>query len=588
MTSSDISGERAQLIDFPFDSKLPTVLEDQSFGVNWPVVYILNSEKEAYIGETSNASQRMSEHLKNCERTRLTTSTIVYDSSFNKSVILDLESTLILYMTTDGRYELQNRNAGQSQAHNYYQRAAYQTRFNQIWQDLIDHQMARKSLEEIQNSNLFKFSPYKTLTVDQYRVCMDVISIILKKNAEQAGLTTYQQFEVPSDPIFVKGSAGTGKTVLAVYLVKAFSELAHYSKEDILSLSDRFSWLTEDETLLEEAAKLSPGFKIGLVIPVTSMQKTLKNVFRELKMASVKVVSPQDAAKEKWDLLIVDEAHRLRQRKNITGYKAFDDTCRRLGLDKYKASQLDWILKCSRFQVFLYDVAQHVMPSDAPEEAFRKWLHSATYIFSLSSQMRCRGGEDYLNYVKKIFSDCPPETRLSFSDEYTFSIYESAAHLQAEIVSLNQVWGLCRMVAGYGWDWITRKEKSIHTDPELFDFELDGHRFIWNSVQSDWVNSEHALDEVGCIHTIQGYDLNYVGVLIGPEVVINPQTQRIDVDLSNYWDKKGKAGTDFEEVRDSILRTYAVLCSRGIRGTLIYAVNPEVREYLKRYCPVVL
>lgn len=96
------------------------------------------------------------------------------------------------------------------------------------------------------------------------------------------------------------------------------------------------------------------------------------------------------------------------------------------------------------------------------------------------------------------------------------------------------------------------------------------------------------MDEVGCIHTIQGYDLNYVGVLIGPEVVINPQTQRIDVDLSNYYDKKGKAGTDFEEVRDSILRTYAVLCSRGIRGTLIYAVNPEVREYLKRYCPVVL
>lgn len=140
----------------------------------------------------------------------------------------------------------------------------------------------------------------------------------------------------------------------------------------------------------------------------------------------------------------------------------------------------------------------------------------------------------------------------------------------------NEQFGLARNVAGFAWDWISKEDKSQR------DIEIDGHAYMWNSVTMDWVNSETAIDEVGCIHSIQGYDLNYTGVIICPE--FRMVGGKFCVDKNRYRDKKGKFDVQDEAVLLVYVRNiYKVLMTRGIRGTYVYVCDKELREYFRRY-----
>ena len=124
---------------FAFNEETPAKISelhygDRSVGSNWPVVYIINNSKEAYVGETIHASQRVSQHLKNEDRKKLTEIRIISDEEFNKSVILDLEAFLIRHMHADEKYVLQNGNDG-LQDHDYYQRSKYSEEFEKIWKN---------------------------------------------------------------------------------------------------------------------------------------------------------------------------------------------------------------------------------------------------------------------------------------------------------------------------------------------------------------------------------------------------------------------------------------------------------------------
>ena len=99
-----------------------------------------------------------------------------------------------------------------------------------------------------------------------------------------------------------------------------------------------------------------------------------------------------------------------------------------------------------------------------------------------------------------------------------------------------------------------------------------------------WILKDGAIDQVGCIHSTQGYDLNYVGVIFGPEVTYNTQSGRIEVIKKNYKDTLGKAvGDNQEALRTYVLNIYATLLTRGIHGALIYVCDPALREYLRKY-----
>ena len=268
--------------------------------------------------------------------------------------------------------------------------------------------------------------------------------------------------------------------------------------------------------------------------------------------------------------MIVDETHRLHQRRNIPNYGAFDTTNRRLGLGN-EGTELDWILQSANQVVLFYDERQSVRPSDISAQ---KVLESNPMSFELKTQMRVKGGENYLHFIDNLLEN-GQGTRADFLD-YDFKVYDDLGLMVSDIQKQEKLHTLSRMVAGYAWKWVSKNDKSKP------DIVVGDTKLFWNSKIHDWVNSPNAMNEVGCIHTIQGYDLNYTGVIIGPELSYDPIKKEIVVNKSRYLDLNGHKGvTDPDELKRYIINIYKTLLTRGIIGTYVYAVDDNLRQYLK-------
>lgn len=561
---------------FNYNKGTPNDLKTKKYGKNWPVVYIINSDKEAYVGETINVSSRTNQHLQSTSKNELDKITVISDDTFNKSSILDLESFLIKYMSADGLFKLQNGNAGLTN-HNYYQKEIYQSSFKEIWNELRLKQLVKNDLLFIENTNLFKFSPYKSLSIDQYMVVNNLLSdLSIDIQAKRNSM------------FLINGVAGTGKTVLAIYLIK------------LLTNKDDFIKIEEDETIenIQNITKLYESLdnlKIALVIPMENLRETLKKVFKSIKgLNSGMVLSPHEIAQSNdfWDILIVDEAHRLKQRINLPSYIHFDANNKLLGLDK-DSNQLDWIINKSKYQVIFYDETQTVRKTDVDKEYFDKlYLNSNNHFYDLESQLRCmKGGKDYIDYIKKLFSNNPPINKIEFQD-YDFKLFDDVEKMIKTIQEKNNEYGLSRTVAGYSWEWKTKKHKIpiFKSQDELnefsqnvYDIEIEGNRYIWNSARKDWLNSPNSIYEIGSIHTIQGYDLNYTGLIVGNELKYNPISKELYVDTGHYYDIYGKNKTNVEELNNFIFNIYSTMASRGILGTYLYICDDNLREYFKNY-----
>lgn len=512
---------------FEFDRKKLESIKKYEYGLNWPVVYIIENGKDAYVGESTSVSTRAKQHFDNAERANLKKIHIITDDEYNVSATLDIESWLIQYMAADETFMLQNGNGGLKN-HKYYDKERYEAKFEIIWKELMSMSLVKKELNQIRNSDLFKYSPYKALTEDQIIVAENIFNEV--KNKEQK-------------TFLINGKPGTGKTILAIYLIKFLK-----SKEETKDL------------------------KIGLVVPMTSLRKTIKKVFTKVKgLKSSMVIGSNDVTKEVYDILIVDEAHRLKQRKNITGYKNFDITNKKLGYGN-EGTELDWILKSSRQQILFYDENQSIRPSDVRAHKFKE-LNTVKY--DLISQQRIEAGEEYINFIDDLFE-------LKSVDKYEFvnydlKIYKDIHKMVGDIKNKDSKYGLCRVVAGYAWPWNSKKSKNVH------DIEIEGLKLFWNSTNQDWVNSKNAINEVGCIHTIQGYDLNYVGVIIGPELSYDEEKNKLVVKKESYMDTNGWAGVgDPEELSLYIKNIYKTLLTRGIKGTYIYIVDKKLAEYFNK------
>ena len=137
---------------------------------------------------------------------------------------------------------------------------------------------------------------------------------------------------------------------------------------------------------------------------------------------------------------------------------------------------------------------------------------------------------------------------------------------------------MSRLIAGYSWPWISKRDKS------LYDIEIEGTKLQWNNVHIDWINSADPKVEVGCIHTTQGYDLNYAGIIFGKEITYNRHLNRIEIIRENYHDRNGSAGIDDDErLKEYVVNIYKTIMYRGIKGTLVYACDPELRAYLRSH-----
>ena len=578
---------------FSFNEKGLEKVRQTQKGKNWPVVYLIHDDKTLYIGETTSAATRMSQHLKNEEKKDLEIREIVFDGEYNKSVVLDYEQKLIKYCSVDRQFcKILNKNKGQQAAHDYYNRSHYRNKFSILWQQLRDKGLAKKSLEIIENENIFKFSPYNALTGEQNEVSVSIMNDIL------------DTFENNTTGVsLVNGCAGTGKTVLAISLINSLVNAVNIDNELLDAKSRDFEEdIDEDKKMallrLKEYIQKERNektFKIGFVLPMPGIRATIGKVFKECGNGLERrmVIGPSDVVKEDYDILIVDESHRLSKRKNLTGYKSFDDTSRALGLDEKETNQLEWMLKAAKHVVLFYDEYQSVKSSDITYKEYQTSLNKYGNRIKkhlLQTQMRCEGGDTYIEYVRDIMA-CKNRTFQRISN-YDFLIFDDIDAMIEKIKDKDDHLGLCKTVAGFSWDWKTKQKKKPKDDMRCydklvkmgeFDIEIQHHKYIWNLTDKGWVTRKDSHCTIGCIHTTQGYDMNYVGVIFGEEIDYNFSTNSIEINLDKYKDKKVKQNTDKEYLKNLILNTYTTILARGIKGCYVYACNPNMQEYLEQF-----
>jgi DUF2075 family protein len=226
------------------------------------------------------------------------------------------------------------------------------------------------------------------------------------------------------------------------------------------------------------------------------------------------------------------------------------------------------------------------MPSDVTESTIKSLeieAKNAASYFKLLSQLRVQGGEKYIKFVSQLLKNDSAATDADFSD-YDFRLFDNFSEMSEELRQRESEKGLARLVAGYAWKWAT---KGV-TDPNVFDIDIEGIKLAWNRTAIDWINSPTSINEVGSIHTVQGYDLNYCGVIIGRDLYFDESTNSIKFDRKNYFDMKGmeknrRLGRNYsdDDIETYVKQIYRVLLTRGIYGTYVYVCDPKLRAHLK-------
>lgn len=518
---------------------LNQIYGNEDYLSDWPMLYVLENGKQVYIGESNHVLTRMSEHRKSEDKKKFENVYFIYSSKFNQSVTFDYESKLIQYISADELFEVTNKNAGIADK-SYYKKDEYDNQFHLLWRKLQKEKLVCHSLEEIENSDLFKYSPYKQLNNDQ-RIAVEEILNSLKSNMHQK--------------IIVNGMPGSGKTIVAIFLMK-------YLRDS------------------EEFGDLS----IGFVVPQTSLRKTMKQIFKSIYgLKPSDVLSATDVTKKHYDILLVDEAHRLHQYKNISYMGSFKKCCERLGMTT-DCDELDWIMAQCDCPILFYDKQQVVGPSGIDCVRFNAKMQNdpmnrLTHYYTLITQMRVKGGNDYIGYINDILDGNVYEKK-EFNN-YEFKIMTNYKKFVKLMYQKEAEEGLSRMVAGYAWKWISNKDGS------KYDIVIEHVQRKWNHCTEGWVHSKEAINEVGCIHSVQGYDLNYVFVILGNEISYDKSLGKLIVREENYFDINGKKTASDEELLNYIKDIYYVLMTRGIKGTYLYVCDENLRNYLEKYIDLV-
>jgi DUF2075 family protein len=274
--------------------------------------------------------------------------------------------------------------------------------------------------------------------------------------------------------------------------------------------------------------------------------------------------------------LIADEAHRLNEESTFFGRGE---------------NQIMEIINAAQFSVFFIDESQRVHIDDiGSKDEIRKHardLGAEVEEITLESQFRCNGSKGYIAWVDDVLQIRETANADGFDLEYDLQVFDDPQTLHTAIAKKNEQTRLSRVVAGYCWEWA----KDGRSDPEAFDIKIGEYERSWNLDSSDpWAIAEGSIDEVGCIHTCQGLEFNYVGVIIGEdlkyrdgEIVVDHEA-RATTDRSLFGIKKmfdeqpDKAAEKAEEL---IKNTYRTLMTRGMKGCYLYCCDEQLQDYLK-------
>jgi len=352
----------------------------------------------------------------------------------------------------------------------------------------------------------------------------------------------------------VQGGPGTGKSVVAINLLGELigkRRLVHYVSRNSAP-RDVY------------AHKLSGSRPRG----------EIKSLFRN-SWAYI------DAETDGLDCLLVDEAHRLNEKSGLYG-----------NLGEHQIKEIIHASKCS---VFFIDEDQRVSLKDiGTKEEIRFWAthHKADVIEAeLPSQFRCNGSDGYIAWLDNVLGIRETENKTLADIEYDFQVFDSPQDLREAILAKNQS-NKARLLAGYCWPWKSKANSSAYdiTFPE-FRFQMR-----WNLREDGnlWLINPSAIDQIGCIHTCQGLELDYVGVIIGPDLAVNkegslitqPEARAKDDKTIRGWRQMAKESPDkAKTLTDRIIKnTYRVLMTRGMKGCYVFTADGLLRERFKTAC----
>ena len=352
--------------------------------------------------------------------------------------------------------------------------------------------------------------------------------------------------------IVIQGGPGTGKSVLAINLLMEF-----------INKSLNASYVTKNSAPRNVFLSL-------LTNSDAKKQVDIKALFRSPFGLS--------ACKSNfYDCLIVDEAHRL--------------VAKMYG-DWNGENQVKECINASLLTIFMLDEDQAITTNDIGSVAeVKQWCEALGSKLvmpaeaKLVSQFRCNGSDAYIQFIDKLLQRTEETVDVKLSElNFDFRVFDNPNELRDELRKINQVNNKARMVAGYCYDW------NVKNNRDEYDIYLeDGFKAKWNLAGDNiWAVNPNSFEEVGCIHTSQGLEFDYVGVFVGKDLTYNPETHKVEThkEMISRDDKSSgiRNKTTSEELAHRLLlNTYKTLLTRGQKGCYVYCEDKNLRDYFKSF-----
>ena len=351
--------------------------------------------------------------------------------------------------------------------------------------------------------------------------------------------------------LIVKGGPGTGKSVVAINLLVGIT-------------------------------------KTGLVGKYVTKNSAPRTVYRAMLAGNMKGSdisflfdssgSFYQSDSNAYDVLIVDEAHRLNERSGIYSH---------LGENQVKE-----LINASKFSVFFIDEDQKISTKDIGSiDEIEKWAKkygANVRQMDLKAQFRCKGSNGYLAWLDNTLQVRETANVYLGRDDFEFVILDNPAEMRDIIYNLNRENNKARMLAGYCWNWVSKKKQSIH-DIVFSEFGFS-HRWNLEKDGMRWIISPDSVSEIGCIHTSQGLELDHVGVIVGKDMVARngkivtdfQQRAKTDKSLSGIVQMHNKNPQEANFLADKLIKnTYRTLMTRGMKSCYVYFVDAETRDYFE-------
>lgn len=367
--------------------------------------------------------------------------------------------------------------------------------------------------------------------------------------------TTKRSLNGTKEVVIVKGGPGTGKSVVAINSIARLTGMR----------------LNAQYVTQNSAPRTVYAEKLGQ----SSKDQNHKNLFSSAG-------SFLEVSDDAFDALIVDESHRLNEKSGF--YK-------NLGINQIKE-----IIEAAKTSVFFIDEAQKVTWADIGEiseiERFAKDAQATIQYLELKSQFRCSGSDDYLAWLDDALGVESNSDHYFSTSRFDFKIFDSVSEMRDVIFNKNLENNKSRLVAGYCWNWVSKK------DPRLNDIVFPKENFAmkWNlaSYAMKWIIEKDSINEVGCIHTCQGLECDYVGVIVGKDLIYRDGELKTDASARAKTDGSLKGYKKFREenaaeadvkVDELIRNTYRTLMTRGMKGCYVYFEDEKTAEYFKKLLP---